>query len=207
MAKTRGSSKARETVRLPSRELVVLAVSVLGGDCESVDTEDIAKRVNDLAPGRFTWVKYPDQINIELVRTYLSDAKKPKNGALLAGTGKNGWKLTAAGNRFVTEKAGLLNVPFRSERKLSSSDIVWIRKERKRLLASDAYVKHKRGDQAIITRLEVEALFRLDEYITGDLRRKKIDRMLAAFQDDAELGDVVKSLADQLWAEDFHVSQ
>jgi len=38
-----------------NREIVTLAVYLLGGDAHWVDTEDIAKKANELAPGRFTW--------------------------------------------------------------------------------------------------------------------------------------------------------
>ena len=30
--------------------------------------DDPAAKVNELAPGRFTWLKYKDQINIELIQ-------------------------------------------------------------------------------------------------------------------------------------------
>jgi hypothetical protein len=72
--------KTKLFTNLANHEIVTLAVYLLGGDSQRIDTEDIAKKVNELAPGRFTWRKYLDQINIENVRTFLSDAKKSKNG-------------------------------------------------------------------------------------------------------------------------------
>ena len=60
---------------LSNHEIVTLAVYLLGGDTQYVDTEDAAVKANELAPGRFTWRKYRDQINIENVRTFLSDAE------------------------------------------------------------------------------------------------------------------------------------
>jgi hypothetical protein len=68
-----------KAIGLSNHEIVTLAVYLLGGGTHHIDTEDIAIRANALAPGRFTWRKYPGQINIENVRTFLSDAKKPKN--------------------------------------------------------------------------------------------------------------------------------
>ena len=52
-------------------KIVVLAAYLAGGAQRLVDTEDIAIKANDLAPGRFSWRKYPDQINIESVRKRL----------------------------------------------------------------------------------------------------------------------------------------
>ncbi len=65
---------------LTNHEIVTLSVYLLGGDTQYVGTEDIAVKANELAPGRFTWRKYRDQINIENVRTFLSDARIQKNG-------------------------------------------------------------------------------------------------------------------------------
>lgn len=62
---------------LSNHEIVTLAVFLLGGDSQRIDTEDTAIKANELAPRRFTWRKYPDQINIETVRKRLWDARKP----------------------------------------------------------------------------------------------------------------------------------
>jgi hypothetical protein len=56
---------------LSNHEIVTLAAYLLGGDTQYVDTEDVAVKANELAPGRFTWRKYRNQINIENVRTFL----------------------------------------------------------------------------------------------------------------------------------------
>src|SRR4051794_5780323 len=85
-------------------ELVTLAVYRLGGAQRAVDTEDIAVEANKLAPGRFSWRKYPDQINLELIRVHLSDAKK-RNGMLI-GAGRTGWRLTQEGLNWAEKADG-----------------------------------------------------------------------------------------------------
>src|SRR5262245_4834111 len=77
--------------RISQLEVVTLAVFLLGGDEQVVDTEDVAMKVNAIAPGRFSWRKYPEQVNLELVRVFLSDAKKPEFGGLVSGSGARGW--------------------------------------------------------------------------------------------------------------------
>src|SRR5712664_633633 len=47
---------------LTNHEVVLLAVYLLGGETSSVETEDIAVKVDKLAPWTFTWRKYADQI-------------------------------------------------------------------------------------------------------------------------------------------------
>ena len=49
-------------------ELVVLATYLAGGKTAYTDTEDVAVKANKIAPGRFTWRKYKEQINIDTVR-------------------------------------------------------------------------------------------------------------------------------------------
>src|SRR3989338_6764470 len=89
---------------LSNHEIVTLSVYLLGGESKHIDTEEVAVKANELAPGRFTWRRYPDQINIENVRTFLSDAKKSKNGSYLAGSGKDGWILTEKGFDFAQRR-------------------------------------------------------------------------------------------------------
>src|SRR5687767_15856094 len=90
---------------LANHEVLTLAVYLLGGETQRIDTEDIAIRANELAPGRFAWKKYPDQINLELIRVYLSDAKKAAKGRYLAGSGNTGWMLSQRGLHFAREHA------------------------------------------------------------------------------------------------------
>src|SRR3990170_3637674 len=78
-------------------ELTALAVYMLGGTTRAVDTEDMAKKCYELAPTLFSWQKHKDQINLELVRVSLSGTKKQKNGALLIGSGREGWRLSTSG--------------------------------------------------------------------------------------------------------------
>ena len=65
-----------------------------------MDTEDIAVKVDEMAPERFGWRKYSDRIDLDSVRVALRDAKKPKNGGLLIGNNTDGWMLSPAGMRW-----------------------------------------------------------------------------------------------------------
>ena len=85
---------------LANHEIVVLAAYLIGGQYKYVDTEDIAVKANELAPGRFSWRKYKDQINIDTVRKRLWDATKAEKGAYLIGTERGGWLVSEGGCRF-----------------------------------------------------------------------------------------------------------
>jgi len=103
---------------LANWEIAVFAVNGLGGAARRVATEDVALKCFDLAPDAFSWVKYLQFPDKDVVRSALVDARKDKNGRLLqgrAGRGKgqltrtnatpsrDGWMLTEAGARWIRE--------------------------------------------------------------------------------------------------------
>jgi len=47
-----------------NKEIGILSVYLLGGESKYIDTEDIAIKADALAPGRFLWRKYKNQINM-----------------------------------------------------------------------------------------------------------------------------------------------
>lgn len=190
-----GRPEARD---LSNLELIALAVYVLGGDSRYVDTEDVAVKANALAPGRFSWVKYPDQINIHTIKTYLWDAKSSRKGSLLLGSEKEGWMLTESGLAFTRSRLSALNGVKASRRKLSPGEQQWRRTERVRMLKSDAFRKLSAGDADGVTREEAEAFFRLNAYVVGEARKRKIHRILNTFGDDKDLGTAVRSLAEKV---------
>jgi len=181
-------------ISLANHEIVTLAAYLLGGETQRVDTEDIAIKANALAPGRFTWRKYLDQINIETVRAFLSDAKKPKNGRYLAGAGKEGWILTGAGMAFAKQHLSFLTGADLSRKATSAKERNWQRRERDRMLASSAFAKFTAGSQDTISRQEAESFFRVDAYVTGGAREEKILRTKNTFGDDPDLGPLIALL-------------
>jgi hypothetical protein len=181
---------------LSSIEILTVAVFLLGGDSRHVDTEDIAVKANELAPGKFSWVKYRDQINIHTVKTHLWDAKSERKGNLLLGSEKEGWMLTSAGLDLARQRMdGLKGIKI-EKKKLSEPEKQWMRSERLRMVETVAYRKLARIQNGAITLEEAEAFFRLNSYVVGKARERKIVRVLNLFGDDAELGEAVKALAE-----------
>jgi hypothetical protein len=179
-------------------EIVTMAVYILGGDLDYIDTEDIAIKANELAPRRFTWRKYPTQINIENVRAFLSDAKKIKNGKYLRGSGKRGWMLTSEGKAFAKKNAPFLKTLSLGRERLSTKERHWIKRERLRLLSSDVVRKCRRSGTESISYEEAESIFRLDSYVVGDVREKKIQRVLNFLGNDPEIGKIITELAQKV---------
>lgn len=183
---------------LANHQIVTLAVYLLGGETVYVDTEDVAVKADEIAPGRFAWRKYANQISIDAIRKRLSDAKKPEKGGYLLGSFKNGWLLTENGLKFAKGKVKDLDEMNLSRKPLGQQVRQWRRNERVRLLASDAFQKLKIGKSDMITRQEAETFFRVDDYVVGKARERKMVRILNTFGDDPVLGKVVKILADKV---------
>ncbi len=178
-------------------EAATIALDRLGGARAKVGTEDVADEAGRLAPRLFSWVKFPDRIDKELVRRALTDAKLKKKWTI--GTHLQGWMLTPKGLSFA--KQNKERVRSEAERGRQTRD-PGIDKERGRLIASDAYVHARRAGVEAVTTEEADAFFRLIAYIRGQARQRKIAGIVNAFSDDPELGPVVIALAARAEARD-----
>ena|SRR2546422_3334902 len=103
---------------VPNRELVVYVLSLLGAESRRVHTEEIAVKCHELFPASFSWTKYTQLPDKDIVRVALTDARKAQHGALVDGRSgerrghsattkrepvPDGWMLTEAGVRWVRE--------------------------------------------------------------------------------------------------------
>jgi hypothetical protein len=66
------------------------------------------------------------------------------------------------------------------------------------MLADEAFTKFGLGGVGDVTEREAEAFFRVDDYVTGKARERKLVRILNTFGDDAELGQAVRALATKV---------
>lgn len=180
---------------LANHEIVVIAVYLAGGGTKKVDTEDVAVKANEIAPGRFVWRKFPDQINIETVRKRLWDAKKADKGGYLLGSEREGWVLTESGREFAEKNVGRV-ADGAGGKRLSLQEQSWVRTERLRLLRTEAYQKYSHGKAEEISLREAESFFRIDDYVAKNTRELKVLRISNAFANDRELGVVTRIVAD-----------
>lgn len=190
---------------LPQHLVVTLAVYLLGGANKYIDTEDVAAKAYELAPERFRWRKYPQYPNLELVRVFLSDAKKPDKGHLLDGSGRRGWTLTPAGLRWALESAesaqasGLARTQGRS--KAGSIDTQRADREMSRIHSTLAWKKWTEGDPTL-SKAESRDVFRIDSYSRGEMATSKVDRLLKLFITDDELFKFLETIAPLALQED-----
>jgi hypothetical protein len=186
---------------LTQTELVTWAVFLLGGAEKRVDTEDIAIEVSGLAPKRFSWRKYPDQINLELVRVYLSAAKDAEHGEMLVGSGRTGWSLTRKGLMWVRAAGAELpkrhQVASDRQSKAGSIDANRRARERKRILSMPAWSRWAAGDRSVVVD-EAREVFRIDSYSSSSVREAKMTRMRAMFNDDERISAFLVGLSEAI---------
>jgi hypothetical protein len=200
----------KQLTPLTHAQIVTWAVSLLGGGEKRIDTEDVAVKAFELAPKRFCWRKYPEQINLELVRVCLSNAKKPKNGVLLAGSGRTGWSLTRKGLDWVhsarrrLRQLQLVGVQGGTSR-AGSIDSTRKDRERKRILAMPAWKRWSAGDISVVP-AEAQEVFRIDSYSTAPVREAKMTRLRSMFEDDRELDPFLSHLSAEIDKEDLNDS-
>jgi hypothetical protein len=189
---------------LSNHEIVVLALYALGGESSYVDTEDIAVKANDLAPGRFAWKKYPGQIHLEHVRVFLADARKEKNGRLVGGSNRTGWVLSDRGRALAKRRAPGLGVTDLSRAPVTKRERLWRARERTRI--EELLERHAitLENCALVPKRDAEAVFRLDDYIAGEARARIVYRYVNAFGDDAAFGVVIKALARRVREDESH---
>jgi hypothetical protein len=172
--------------KLSNLQIVVVAVARLGGDTQSIHTEDVAIEASNIAPGRFAWRKYPDRIDLELVRRTLAKMAE-KEPPLLVGNARRGWMLSKHGLRWVEKNAKDL-FSLEGFRRGSVSDAIEM--ERARLRETDAWRKYKSG---LVDKLSLNDLYefvRINEYFSDDKRHERFNIVATAVDGDTDLAQL-----------------
>lgn len=102
--------EVRALDRLSNWQIAVLALYALGGASSRQNGEDVALKCFEIAPRRFSWERHKEYPHLELARAALRDAKKEKNGVLVAGNEATGWLLTKDGLIWCEANEGSLGV-------------------------------------------------------------------------------------------------
>ena len=168
-------------------QLVTIAVALLNGDTAYVDREEAAITVNDIAPGRFNWRKYPERIDLDAVSIALRSAKKTQNGGLIVGNNTKGWMLSPAGLKWIKtvdldaicEKLSVQVKPV----SISVNQEI----ERKRLCNTRAYKLFISGKSKAIGLQDFYEFARVNEYFQTKARQRRYTIVSNAVTDDNTL--------------------
>ena len=179
-----------QKIELSKPELVTIAVALLGGDAMYVDREDVAIKVNDIAPGQFNWRKYPERIDLDAVGGTLRTAKKPLNGGLVVGNNTKGWMLSPAGLKWIkTLDLGIVDDKLPTKhRKASISANQEL--ERNRLFNTKAYNLFLEGKSKKISTQDFYEFARVNEYFQMKTRQRRYAIIANAVSDDETLSEL-----------------
>lgn len=177
-------------------QITLVALLQLGGAIDAVDTEDIAIEADKIAPGRFRWRKFPEHIDLGLVRNGLQDARKR---GLTTGGALKGWTLTEEG-RHEAESVDFDIGPDSSRERLTLQQKAWITRERSRLVKDQVFQRAVHDGVAALSEREILKLFRIDEYVPLDQRASRLKQFCIAFSGDPEVGPIVKAMERRVLA-------
>ena len=179
-----------QKVEFSKPELVTIAVALLDGDTAHVDCEDVALKVNNIAPGRFNWRKYPEHIDLSVVSFALQDAKKERCGGLIVGNNTKGWMLSPAGLKWIrTVDLGAVDdeLPVK-HRKTSISANQEL--ERNRLFSTKAYNLFIEGKSKEICAHDFYEFARVNEYFQPKTRQRRYALIANAVSEDNTLSEL-----------------
>lgn len=182
----------------PKHQLVLYALHLAGGGRAHVSTEDVAIRAHQLFPRAFGWPGHAELPDKELTRHALNRARDRKAPPVVEGraasgrsTGKDGWKLTPDGVRYIRRHETELRAQAEDERLADTGQRAPRRLERYR--QSELFHRFQRapaafaagdGELAELYRCRVDADERVWDRRFGELHalaRSQTDEQLAAF--------------------------
>ncbi len=171
------------SANLSNKQLAALALFQLGAAERAIDTEDLAMKVAELAPGRFRWKKHPEQIDLEAVRLSVKNLLRDKP-AFVTGSMRNGWMLTPAGLSWCARMSGQQRAVGPDH---GTDGAVLLRQ-------TDAYRKFEQEKGEEITVHDVRRFLRVDEYTSTRRRKERVQAVINTAHDDQQLSTLVRYL-------------
>jgi len=186
---------ADDRVTISKPDLVTLALGELGGAQHAVDTEDVAIKARELHPGAFAWRRYPEHINLELVRVALVDATR---ASYVQGRGRGGWVLTDLGVEWAQANTSrLLGALGHSggsgAARVKQPETMHRERERMRLGRTDAWLKWR--ENLAVTPQEAAAVFRVDQYTLDAHRLTKVRSLRDLFYGDPDFQQFLEAMS------------
>jgi hypothetical protein len=176
------------TEELTNAQAVTLAIAALGGATKQIDTEDIAIKAYEICPGKFGWRKYPERIDLIVVRVSLNDAARSRP-PLIRGSIKRGYLLTVEGMQWAsTHLAYAAGTAGEAARRNSAE--AELNRERERLRKSRAYARFVEGRTQDITERDFQEFTRINDYFPMHLRQKRFTTVQNAVSGDKALAEL-----------------
>jgi hypothetical protein len=181
--------------KLSNQEIVTIAIYVLGSGIGTFDIETIAKKADELAPGRFRWKTDPNMISDSNTWDALSNARK-KGFILQQANEKNtdSYLITEEGVIFSKKNIDKIKKFDQSKMRISVSKEIY-ENTKNRLITTEAYQKAKNLKLDQITVKEFNQFFRLNDYMKNTQKEEKIQKIKNLFIHEKEFKELIDKVA------------
>jgi len=179
-----------------NQEIVTVAIYVLGSGVGTFDIETIAKKADELAPGRFRWKTDPNMISDSNTWDALSNARK-KGLILQQANEKNtdSYLLTEEGVKFSEKNINKIKNFDQSKIRIAVSREIY-ENTKNRLIITAAYQKVKGLKVNEITKKEYNDFFRLNDYMKNKQKIQKIQKIKNLFISDKDFKKIIDQVAN-----------
>ena len=188
--------------KLSNQEIVTVAIYILGSGVGTFDIETIAKKADEIAPGRFRWKTDPNMISDSNTWDALSNARK-KGFILQQASQKNtdSYLLTEEGIKFSEKNLNKIQKYDQSKIRIPVSKEMY-ENTKNRLIATIAYQKAKNSKEKEITSKEFNQFFRLNDYMKNSQKEEKIQKIKNLFIHETEFKKIIEKISNNLKKEE-----
>ena len=188
--------------KLSNQEIVTVAIYILGSGIGTFDIETIAKKADEIAPGRFRWKTDPNMISDSNTWDALSNARK-KGFILQQASQKNtdSYLLTEEGIKFSEKNLNKIQKYDQSKIRIPVSKEMY-ENTKNRLIATIAYQKAKNSKEKEITIKEFNQFFRLNDYMKNSQKEEKIQKIKNLFIHETEFKKIIEKISNNLKKEE-----
>ena len=182
--------------KLSNQEIVTVAIYVLGSGVGTFDIETIAKKADELAPGRFRWKTDPNMISDSNTWDALSNARK-KGIILQQANEKNtdSYLITEEGVIFSKKNIDKIKDFDQSKIRIPVSKEIY-ENTKNRLIATNAYQKAKNSKVNEITKREYNDFFRLNDYMKSPQKNEKIQKIKNLFVSEKDFKKIIDQVSN-----------
>ena len=182
--------------KFSNQEIVTIAIYILGSGIGTFDIETVAKKADEIAPGRFRWKTDPNMISDSNTWDALSNARK-KGYIRQEAKEKNtdSYLLTEEGINFSKKNLKKIKSFDQSKIRIPVSKQIFDN-TKIRLQSSNAYKKALENKISEISLREYNDFFRLNDYMKNKQKSEKIQKIKNLFIYDKKFKKIIDQIAE-----------
>jgi|TARA_Y100000294_G_scaffold138427_1_gene131649 hypothetical protein len=162
-------------------EILLNAVSSIGGVQNHLDTEDIAQKAYKISSSAFCWKKYKDQIDLNKVKVNLYLAHKR---GFITGNEKKGWMLSDKGLDAIQKAKNKNSNGFKL--RTLKKDKIESEREIARISNNDTFLNYIKSHEKPNLR-QMQGIFKIDNYTSFENKSKRVRKVINLCKSNSEI--------------------